>query len=685
MDCRSYRSLLGVLLLALPVTAAGQEPPFERTETRTSCTSYESLRKPLFGETHAHTAYSFDALSLSTGNPPSQAYEYAKGQPIWITDAKGAPTRCAQLARPLDWAAITDHSEFFGEYTICSDSAVPGFDSQDCKNYRDDPAATANVWGEGLTTEPLQPPQVCAPGNQTCYEASPGLWGKIQEAAEAAYDRTAACRFTSFIGYEWTSMPGYNNRHRNVIFRNADVPARPLSVFDTTNDETRLWDLLSSDCVDAGTTCQVLTIPHNGNLSDGVLYTLPPGADAEYARRRSDWEPLSEIHQGKGNSECRTGVDTDDPECGFEQLEYHNLNFVDFEGMKTGTAQSDDTPWAPNAFLRNVLKDGLVEEERLGANPFKFGFAGGTDTHSALPGGTDEGNFLGIHGALNADPEGLLGQKEFNPGALTVVWAEENSRDAIFAALQRRETYATSGTRPTVRFFAGWDLPATEEMCNGNFAQQGYDNGVPMGWDLPANPGSAAAPRFAVLAMMDPGSQAPKPLPPDNCAVYKPGTKLQRIEVVKGWVDAAGATHERVVTVAGSVAVNPLATVDPVSCNPQGPGEESLCEVWTDDDFDPEERAFYYARVLENPSCRWSTYTCIEAGLNPFSSTDCEAHLDQFSKKPPATGAPSLYDLFSICCNMVDGPVVAPTEISKVVQQRAWTSPIWYVPPPAAP
>lgn len=667
-------------LLALSASAAGPKLSFEYTEEREPCTARDPLKKALFGETHAHTTYSADAYTANTSNPPSQAYAYAKGDPILITDVAGEDTRCAQLARPLDWAALTDHSEFLGPLYLCTTPGAPGYDSADCVAFRTNPGPTGDLWGEGLATEPPVAPGVCA--SQSCYQQSATYWGNIQQQTEAAYDRSAACKFTSFVGYEWTSMPGYNNRHRNVIFRNAKVPALPLSVYETSNDEVQLWTKLQSECIDKVPGCQVLTIPHNGNLSDGWLYTNPPGAGKDYATQRAHWEPLSEIHQGKGNSECRTGVNTSDPECGFEQLAFHNLDFVEFgPGEPASQTTADDKPFPPSAFLRNVLKMGLSWQQTHGANPYKFGFAGGTDTHSALPGGTDEGNFLGLHGSQTANAEGLLSQVMFNAGALTVAWAEENSRDAIFTALRNKETYATSGNRPTVRFFGGWDLPT--DLCGKpDFVAQGYEKGVPMGSDLPARPATNPKPRFAVLAVKDPGSVPPSPLPAGNCAVYKPGAKLQRVELIKGWLDAYGGQREKVVTVAGSPALDPAATVDPASCNPVGPGHDSLCTVWTDEEFDPAQQAFYYLRVLENPTCRWSTYTCKSSGLDPFNTTSCLANLEAFSKVPPASGGPSPYEIFSICCSMVPGPVVQPTQIPKVEQQRAWTSPIWYTPPP---
>ena len=328
-------SLTGLLLL--PGLAVSQQQHVQ-------CTNRDPQKKPLFGETHAHTGYSFDAYSIETKNPPSEAYRYAKGEAIYIADAEGNPTRCAQLVRPLDWAAITDHSEFLGELTMCLTPGEPGYDSTSCMNYRTNAEAEAGNWSQGLTNEdPPKHPTFCGTNGETCIAQSETLWKKIQEAAEGSLRRTAACRFTSFVGYEWTSMPGFNNRHRNVIFRNEYVPRLPISAFDSTNDERVLWSKLKKDCRDAGTGCDVLTIPHNGNLSNGVLYSLPPDADATYAVERSTWEPLSEIHQGKGNSECRTGVGTTDPECGFEQLVANNLSFQ---------PPPPTEAFAPNAFLR---------------------------------------------------------------------------------------------------------------------------------------------------------------------------------------------------------------------------------------------------------------------------------------------------------------------------------------------
>jgi Protein of unknown function (DUF3604) len=320
-----------------------------------------------------------------------------------------------------------------------------------------------------------------------------------------------------------------------------------------------------------------------------------------------------------------------------------------------------------------VLKSGLAQEKAVGANPFKLGFVGSTDTHSAVPGGTDEANFQGHQGSDDSDPEGLLGGVANSPGGLAVVWAEENSRDSIFAAMRRRETYATSGTRPVVRFFAGWDLPA--DLCNRpDFVQTGYAQGVPMGGDLRAGGSSSSSPRFAVMAQKDPGTgpDGTPGAPERQCVQTRVGTKLQRLQIVKGWVDAAGAQHEKVWDVAGEADNG--AGVDPRTCAPTGPGHNALCAVFEDPQWDPKQPAFYYARVLENPTCRWSTYTCKRSGLDPFRPQECQERLERTPEDQRQT--------FAICCKMVPGPNADPAkaEIPRIEQERAWTSPVWYRP-----
>jgi hypothetical protein len=286
------------------------------------------------------------------------------------------------------------------------------------------------------------------------------------------------------------------------------------------------------------------------------------------------------------------------------------------------------------------LKEGLRHEQALGANPFRYGIIASTDTHIAAPGLTAEKDHPGHGGAGMSSgagvPTGFPDDIEFNPGGLAVVWAEENTRDALFAAMQRREVYGTSGTRPVVRFFGGWDYP--EDLCESEeFVSAGYRGGVAMGGTLPRrNPGQPDAPRFAIWALQDPGDAGVS------------GTPLQRIQVVKGWLED-GELREVVIDVAGG---KNAATVETATCERKGTGAKKLCAVWADPDFDSSEPAFYYLRVLENPTCRWSQYLCIESGVN-------------------CSQPQSIPEALAACCS--------PT-VPKAVQERAWTSPIWYSP-----
>jgi hypothetical protein len=311
--------------------------------------------------------------------------------------------------------------------------------------------------------------------------------------------------------------------------------------------------------------------------------------------------------------------------------------------------------FARRNLLRNALVDGLALGQRTGTNPFKLGFIGSTDTHSAAPGATEEAAFASHLGRRDAGWRALQDHLADGPGGLAVVWAEENSRDALFEALRRRETYATSGTRPLVRFFGSWELPA--DLCRRpDLVRQGYSVGVPMGGDLPPDVGGRA-PRFAVSAQMDPGVSG------------RPGTPLQRIQIVKGWVDADGRTNQLVYDVAGSASTG--LALDRDTCRPDAAGEASLCAVWQDPDFNAREPAFYYARVLEIPTCRWSTLHCQAAGVNPFAR-DCRAQADAANLGARERGARG--DAYGACCiSEADEPFHSP-----LIQERAWTSPIWY-------
>jgi len=327
---------------------------------------------------------------------------------------------------------------------------------------------------------------------------------------------------------------------------------------------------------------------------------------------------------------------TNDEDCNFETIEKVFILDEPVPGVQV----------PPLSFARNGLKEGLVQDESIGANPFKFGFVGATDTHNATPGATHEGDYrdTGDIGGLDWEPRRLLyflvaSGMESNGGGLAIAWAEENSRESIFDALKRREVYATSGTRPTLRFFGGWDMP--DDMCESrDMIQIADQNSVPMGGTLPAPPsGASRSAQFFVSALQDPG-------PPGQ-----PGTPLERIQIIKGWVDADGNAQEQVFNVAGGDRV---ADVDVKTCEKSGEGYASLCTVWADPEFNAAERAFYYARVFENPVCRWSTMLCNELGV------DC----DDMGSVP---------DDFIECCS----PVIAD---QRVIRERAWSSPIWHRP-----
>ncbi|HZP41705.1 MAG TPA: DUF3604 domain-containing protein, partial [Candidatus Binatia bacterium] len=602
------------------------------------------------GDVHIHTRFSADAYIFGTRVTPHDAYAFARGAAIPFADDDEAQTRSARIDRPLDFAAVTDHAELFGEVRLCDTPGSSVYESHQCAILRQLESPDAQFLTQAAWLYPVGIPNpthlpLCTEPGVDCPAASVSVWNDVRAAAEEAYDRTAACTFTSFIGYEYTASPAGRHLHRNVVFRNDRVPPSVTGYVATAAGgiPQGFWSAIEATCLQAGTGCDAVVIPHNSNLSGGMQFLDP--ADAVEALRRQTIEPLVEIHQIKGNSECRfdrlarAGAGTADELCTFEQdprvdqLPGHEPTPIDAYPRRN--------------LVRNALKDGLALEQRLGVNPFRLGFVGSTDNHDGAAGSVAEAGWAGGQGSGDSSPARQIGdQMRTNPGGLAVAWAEENSRDAIFSALKRRETYATSGTRPVVRFFAG-DL-AGVACRSASFVRDAYATGTPMGGEIGAGRG-ARSPRFAVWAAKDPGT------------ADAPGTDLQRIQIVKGWVDARGRTHERVFDVAGDAKNG--ADVDPATCAPRGRGAAELCAVWRDPRFRRSERAFYYARVLENPTCRWSTRVCKAAGVDPFSP-NCAA-------AAAAAGA-----AFANCCL---GPG-NDAFLDPVVQERAWTSPIWYRP-----
>ncbi len=595
------------------------------------CDHYDPARNLYWGDLHVHTAYSFDAWLHDVRIDPEEAYRFAQGEAVGLPplDERGQPTQTAQLDRPLDFVAITDHAEFLAEVEACTVEGSAAYDAPLCVNYRANQNGALVNFGLQLgQAMPNRFSEICGEGLVDCPALAQEVWQRTIDAAQAHYDGGPDCRFTTFVGYEWSGMQSLSNLHRNVIFRGGDVPSLPLSYYEAPSAQA-LWDVLGQECLEGLPGCDVLAIPHNSNWSNGRLFQVEyPGAgsEADQARARAAMEPLVEVFQHKGDSECINGVSgvlgAPDELCDFEKLREPPFEDcgegVGSNGMVGGGCISR------RDYLRGALLEGLREQMRIGANPFQLGFIASTDTHNGTPGLVDEDAYVGHVGREEGTPVGRLtgevpaGPRN-GPGGLVAVWATENSRDAVFDALRRRETYGTSGPRMAVRVFGGYELPT--DLCErGDMVTVGDAQGVPMGGELPAFPGEGA-PRMAISALRDPQ-----------------GLPLQRVQVIKGWVDAADMAHAEVYDVAGG---DNGATVDPMTCEPQGEGADTLCTVWTDPDFDPTRPAYYYVRVVENPRCRWSV-------------SDCQ----------------SLGDMAPPICD----------ELPTAIQERAWTSPIWYTP-----
>ncbi len=576
--------------------------------------------------------------------------------------ANGLPTRFAQLERPLDFAVVTDHAEFFGEYNICLDPSNPLYYESKCELLRERNTNALIGWNVllGATQPNVKRFDFCGVTGSICTSQLASIWQGMQATAEQFYDRSPNCTFTTFIGYEWTGAPTeFNvlgqletkNLHRNIIFANSKVPNAPTTYLDAPYPE-QLWTALQTKClnvVDGTKKCDVLTIPHNSNLSQGLMFQTvnpppPVGNGNPYgkaeAQRRAKFEPLIEITQHKGQSECLPpSLGGSDELCDFEVIPWGHLagNFIG--------------PTVPKVegTVRDALKKGLLMKDTVGANPFQYGFIGSTDTHLGTPGLVEESASYPGHGGAAGGASGatfstgISDTPEFNPGGLAVVWATQNSRAALFDAMRRREVYATSGPRHVVRFFGGWNLPS--DICNVGQDTVGIavsNKAVPMGSTLPLASAGQTAPQFVVSALKDAGT------------ANNPGNDLQRIQIIKGWTDAAGEKHEQVFEVAGDP--NNGASVNTNTCETSGTGSPALCQLWQDPTFNAQQNAFYYARVIENPSCRWSQKQCIAA--NP--SINCA---------DPAS-VPAQY---AACCDV---------DVPKTVQERSWTSPIWYNKPP---
>jgi len=631
----SRPALLAASLAAIALLAA--TPAAARTP---SCQSFTSERQALFGELHVHTAVSMDAFMFGTRLRPDDAYRFARGETVHLPplDASGRGTRALSLERPLDFAAVTDHASNFGATRLCSKPGSPAYESEQCKAFRaplptGDGSSIRSVVqqlrariGEGLGA-----PAFCGDDGAICREAASEVWIETQEAAKRWQDTTDACAFTTFVAYEYTATPEFTKIHRNVIFRGDEVPALPISYTDEP-DVIAMWRKLRAACNDAGTGCDALAIPHNSNLSNGRMFTVEygdaatPAEQAEIARLRAAMEPVVEVMQMKGDSECRNGMwnvaGGADELCDLQQLRPKET--PDCEDGTGKGALAGEGCTSRLDFARYALIEGLREEQRIGVNPYAFGVIAATDGHDATPGAVEEWRQDLAIGMATSAPG-------YNLGGLAGVWAEENSRDAIFDALRRRETFGTSGPRMQLRFFGGWDVPA-ERCGDPEMVAKSYADSVPMGSPLraPGKEQQERGPAFVVAGMRDPGTAA------------HPGTRLERIQIIKGWADDAGVFHQRVIDVAGGV--DAAASVDPATCAPSGHGADSLCSVWRDPDFDPKQRAVYYARAVESPSCSTLGHACALA---------------------PADAKPA-----------------SCASAARTTRERAWSSPIWYSPAP---
>jgi Protein of unknown function (DUF3604) len=633
---RLFLCLLGVALSQSSVAAHAQQ-----TSQAASRPAPNTLRNAYFGDLHVHTSYSLDAFATGNRNDPRVAYRYGRGDTVTLVG--GARDH---LKVPLDFMAVTDHDIWLGEVSLCQDATDPAYNTDACRQLRQadqdvKPLLNGifmkllpNYFSE--TSAPARhSEEICGPGTEDankCFNRVRSVWQQIQRNADEFYEPG---KFTTFSAFEWTAgFKRLGMLHRNVIFRGGHLPDQIFSAVEFNNTPERLWEWLERDCTGD---CQVMSIPHNTNYGWGIALATHNSDGTPFTtdglRRRAKTEPIIEIHQNKGNSECLVGLGNDDEQCNFEQL---------FQPCKPG--EGARCAVASN-YVRNALKTGLVLEDQYGVNPFKYGFISSTDTHSAAPGSTESDNWHGAFGLNDATPEGRLhsfltggslndksasASPGINPGGLAAVWAEENTRESIFDALKRRESFATSGSRIRVRFFAGWNYPAGLDKRH-DLVEQGYKNGVPMGGDLPSKPANAKSPRLVVWATKDPNT-----------------ANLQKIQIVKGWAEG-GETHEEVYDVACSDGLEPNnrthrcadngAQVNLSDCSySTDKGAAELSTTWTDPDFKPADRAFYYVRVLENPTCRWSTYDAQRLKIDP------------------------------------------PADAPATVQQRAWSSPIWYTP-----
>ena len=586
--------------------------------------------RPFFGDTHLHTSFSMDAGAFGARLGPKDAYRFAKGEEL--TASSGQQVK---LSRPLDFLVVADHSDNMGFF--------PSLFAGDPKMLAN---PTGRRWydmiqsGKGADAAIeiiIAFSQGTFPKEIFFFPGTPAYRSAWQETIKAAEEANDPGRFTAFIGYEWTSNTGGNNLHRNVIFRdNGDKAGRvePFTVYPPMgSDNPRdLWKWMAA--YEDKTGGNVLAIAHNGNLSNGRMFPIIESftgkqIDREYAETRAKWERLYEATQIKGDGEAHPFLSPNDEFANFERWDKGNLDLSELKKPEMLEFE----------YARSALKNGLKLEQELGINPYKFGMIGSTDAHTGLA-AVEEDNFFGktsssepsptraTHPFIKTEKAVIMGWEQTSSG-YAAVWANENTRESIFDAMQRKETYATTGPRMIVRFFGGWDFEAKDAQDRLP-ARIGYTKGVPMGGDLRDAP-EGKSPTFLVAALKDPI-----------------GANLDRIQIIKGWLDANGEVHEQIYDVVWSGDRTPDAdgklpsvgdTVDVANATWTNTiGAPELITVWKDPEFDAAQRTFYYARVIEIPTPRWTAYDAKKFGIT------------------------------------------MPKEVPMTTTERAYTSPIWYTP-----
>ncbi|MGI9287782.1 MAG: DUF3604 domain-containing protein [Pseudomonadales bacterium] len=608
----SYLLILMALMGSLNCVAADQSAAYS------PAVAQQYPQRVLFGDTHSHSNNSADSFGFGNrSQSPELAYRYALGETL--TAHNGMPVK---IRKPMDFLVVSDHAEYLGTFPrlmqsdpdlLATDLGSRWHEYIQAGDYRN----LALDFVEALGSD--NPPRLPA-------SVKNRVWAEITRMNDSFYKPGI---FTTFNAYEWTSAPGGNNLHRVVIFKDsAEKVSRitPFSALDSDDPED-LWRFLAG--YEKQYKGQVLAIAHNGNLSNGLMFAKTTLAgeplNSDYAKRRSRWEPIYEVTQVKGDGEAHPRLSPDDPFADYETWDEGNLD----------RSAKKEPGMLKHEYARSALKQGLAYDQQFGVNPFQFGLIGSTDIHTGFA-DPDESNFFGKFPDSEPSAErsgsnmaGVLWPNwRLASSGYAAVWAHENTRESIFAALKRRETYATTGSRIAVRVFGGWDFER-KDVWRSDFAATGYERGVPMGSELPANEGGSNkrnSPRFMVMASRDPD-----------------GANIDRIQIVKGWQAAEGELREKVYDAV--IAKHPQAAdTRPEVGTVKGAtysnalGAAQLATVWRDPDFDPAERAFYYVRVLEIPTPRWTAYDA------------------------------SYFEL-----------ELAP-EVPTVTRERAYTSPIWYRP-----